>query len=64
MKQQQFLVALVLACVATAAPAQTIETRVLGCAGVNTQEQRLACFDTLARDVAAGSAQAVEEDNA
>jgi hypothetical protein len=55
MKQQRSLVALALTCIATVASAQGIEDRITGCAGVNDQQQRLACFDTLAMDVASGS---------
>lgn len=47
MKLQQCLVILVLACGAGVATAQTIENRLADCAGVEDEQQRLACFDDL-----------------
>ena len=61
MKQQQYLAALVLACITTATPAQTIEDRILGCAAESDQQQRLTCFDTLAADVASGAVNSAPE---
>ena len=54
MKQQRCLVALVLIGIATVAHAQTTEERIVLCAKVIDQQQRLVCFENLARDVESG----------
>jgi len=61
MKTRQYLAILVLTCGATIASAQTIESRVTDCAGVTDSQQRLACFDALAIDLASGVKQAAQE---
>lgn len=61
MKPQQCVAAFVLASITAVAPAQTIEERIADCAGESDHQQRLACFDLLARDVASGSGRVARE---
>jgi len=51
--KHQHLTALVFVFVASVASAQTIENSLAACAVVSDQQQRLECFDALARDVGA-----------
>ncbi len=43
--------ALILAGIASVAAANTTEKRIADCAGINDNQQRLVCFDALARDL-------------
>ena len=52
MKRLQCLVTLALICSASTAFAQSIEDRIAACAKVSGSQHRLACFETLAADVA------------
>lgn len=52
--RQQFLAVLVLMGVTGAVSAGTVEQGLADCAGVAGEQQRLACFDALARNVAVG----------
>jgi len=58
MKQQQYLLALVLAGIATQAPAQTSDEKIVACGKVNDRQQRLVCFDNLARAIESSSGSA------
>ena len=52
--RQQFLAVLVLMGVTGVVLAGTVEQGLADCAGIDAEQQRLVCFDTLARDVATG----------